>query len=85
MTFGHLYFSIMCTAYIFLAIQFEGRDLITFYGEAYQVYRSGVSMLVPCLARKKNRSEGHIQTLKLARRRSARCDSLWRKRSRDCN
>jgi methanethiol S-methyltransferase len=53
MTFGHLYFSIMCTAYILLAIQFEERDLVSFYGEAYQVYRSGVSMLVPWPGKKK--------------------------------
>jgi protein-S-isoprenylcysteine O-methyltransferase Ste14 len=53
MTFGHLYFSIMCTAYILLAIQFEERDLVRFYGEAYQAYRNGVSMLVPWPGKKK--------------------------------
>ena len=47
MTSGHLFFSLMCTGYILLAIQFEERDLITFHGEQYKVYRSGVSMLVP--------------------------------------
>lgn len=53
MTYGHLYFSLMCTAYILLAIQLEERDLVSFYGETYQVYRSGVSMLVPWPGRKK--------------------------------
>lgn len=47
MSTGHLFFSVMCTGYILLAIQFEERDLITFHGEQYKVYRSGVSMLVP--------------------------------------
>jgi protein-S-isoprenylcysteine O-methyltransferase Ste14 len=47
MTLGHLYFALMCTAYILLAIQFEERDLITYFGEQYKIYRSGVSMLVP--------------------------------------
>jgi protein-S-isoprenylcysteine O-methyltransferase Ste14 len=52
MTLGHLFFAMMCTAYIILAIQFEEHDLITFHGESYRVYRSGVSMLLP-LPRKK--------------------------------
>lgn len=47
MTWGHLFFSAMCTGYILFAIQFEERDLIDFHGEQYKVYRSGVSMIVP--------------------------------------
>lgn len=47
MTAGHLFFSIMCTGYILVAIQLEEHDLMTFHGEQYKVYRSGVSMLVP--------------------------------------
>ena len=47
MTTGHLFFAIMTTAYILVAIQFEERDLIKFYGDQYRHYRQQVSMLFP--------------------------------------
>jgi methanethiol S-methyltransferase len=53
MTLGHLYFAAVTTAWILLAIQLEERDLITFHGDSYKIYRSGVSMLVPWPARKR--------------------------------
>lgn len=52
MTLGHLYFAAVTTAWILVAIQLEERDLITFHGEPYKVYRSGVSMLVPWPSKK---------------------------------
>jgi protein-S-isoprenylcysteine O-methyltransferase Ste14 len=52
MTLGHLFFSAVCTAYILVAIQFEERDLIHFYGDTYRHYRSQVSMLLPLRLKK---------------------------------
>ncbi len=47
MTLGHLFFSVMCTGFILVAIQLEERDLVQFYGTAYEAYRKYVPMLIP--------------------------------------
>jgi methanethiol S-methyltransferase len=47
MTFGHLLFACATTAYIFIGIFLEERDLIALYGNEYQQYRSQVGKLVP--------------------------------------
>ena len=43
----------MTTAYILVAIQFEERDLIKFYGDNYRRYKVQVSMLFPLRLRRR--------------------------------
>jgi protein-S-isoprenylcysteine O-methyltransferase Ste14 len=47
MTVGHLLFAAVTTAYIFVGIFLEERDLTQLFGEQYKRYRSQVGMLVP--------------------------------------
>jgi methanethiol S-methyltransferase len=47
MTVGHLQFAAVTTAYIFLGILLEERDLVDMFGDDYRRYKKRVSMLVP--------------------------------------
>lgn len=47
MTVGRLVFAAGMTSYILIALQFEERDMVTYFGEEYRKYRQRVPMLVP--------------------------------------
>ena len=47
MTVDHLFFAVMTTGYMLVAIQLEEHDLITFHPGDYESYRKRVPMLIP--------------------------------------
>jgi protein-S-isoprenylcysteine O-methyltransferase Ste14 len=59
MTSAHLFFAVMTTLYILVAIRFEEADLVTMHGEKYRRYRDDVPMMMPS-ASGKAESRGRI-------------------------
>lgn len=47
MTYGHLLFAAVVTAYVLVAVRLEERDLVAHFGEAYSAYQAQVRMLAP--------------------------------------
>jgi protein-S-isoprenylcysteine O-methyltransferase Ste14 len=68
MTVGHLLFAAVTTAYIFVGIWLEERDLVEQFGDQYRRYRQRVGMLIPFLSRRKNIAEaGATRTPEISR------------------
>jgi protein-S-isoprenylcysteine O-methyltransferase Ste14 len=55
MTAAHLFFAVMTTAYMLVAIQFEENDLVKHFGAKYQDYKRSAPMLIPFMKPSKNR------------------------------
>ena len=60
MTAAHLFFAVMTTAYILVAIRFEEADLTAQHGDKYRRYQKEVPMLIPSFGRTESRSERRI-------------------------
>ena len=60
MTAGHFLFAAACTAYIFIGIWFEERDLIALFGQRYVAYCHQVGMLFPKFGTRDRKGPEHL-------------------------
>jgi protein-S-isoprenylcysteine O-methyltransferase Ste14 len=63
MSASHLLFSIGCTVYILVAIQWEEKDLVDSLGAEYQRYKNEVPMLVPRVGRDTRKSDSELSSI----------------------
>lgn len=52
MSYGHLLLSIGMSIYMLIAISYEEKDLVAYFGREYEEYRGRVGMLIPGIGRK---------------------------------
>lgn len=52
MTYGHLLLSVGMSIYMLIAISYEEKDLVSYFGREYEEYRGRVGMLIPGIGRK---------------------------------
>jgi len=57
MTAAHLFFALMTTAYILVAIRFEEADLVRAHGDKYRRYRQEVPMIAPGIMPRSRRED----------------------------
>lgn len=53
MTVGHLVLAAGMTAYCFIGVSYEERDLVSKFGDSYRKYQRSTPMLLPTLSRKR--------------------------------
>ena len=52
MSYGHLLLSVGMSIYMLIAIRYEERDLVGYFGREYEEYRGRVGMLIPGIGRR---------------------------------